>query len=30
LIEVYPHPASVELARSEKRLTYKHSNARDY
>ena len=30
LIEVYPHPALVELAMSEKRLTYKHGKARDY
>lgn len=30
LIEVYPHPALVELAKSAKRLTYKHGKARDY
>jgi predicted RNase H-like nuclease len=30
LLEVYPHPALVELAKSEKRLTYKHGKARDY
>jgi predicted RNase H-like nuclease len=30
LIEVYPHPALVELAKSERRLTYKQGKARDY
>ena len=30
LLEVYPHPALVELAKSEKRLTYKQGKARDY
>lgn len=30
LIEVYPHPALVELAKSAKRLTYKHGKARNY
>lgn len=30
LLEVYPHPALVELAKSEKRLTYKHGKARSY
>jgi predicted RNase H-like nuclease len=30
LLEVYPHPALVELAMSEKRLTYKRGKARDY
>lgn len=30
LLEIYPHPALVELAKSEKRLTYKHGKARDY
>ena len=30
LLEVYPHPALIELAKSEKRLTYKHGKARDY
>lgn len=30
LLEVYPHPALVELAKSEKRLTYKHAKARAY
>ena len=30
LIEVYPHPALVELARSEKRLPYKQGKARSY
>lgn len=30
LIEVYPHPALVELAREEKRLPYKAANARKY
>jgi predicted RNase H-like nuclease len=30
LMEVYPHPALVELAKSAKRLTYKYGKARDY
>lgn len=30
LLEVYPHPALVELAKFEKRLAYKHGKARDY
>jgi predicted RNase H-like nuclease len=30
LIEVYPHPALVELARAKKRLEYKASKARSY
>jgi predicted RNase H-like nuclease len=30
LIEVYPHPALVELAKAAKRLTYKYGKARDY
>lgn len=30
LIEVYPHPALIELAAAERRLAYKHSKVRKY
>lgn len=30
LLEVYPHPALVELMRAEKRLPYKHGKIRNY
>jgi predicted RNase H-like nuclease len=30
LLEVYPHPALVELMRAERRLPYKHGKARNY
>lgn len=30
LLEVYPHPALVELMRAEKRLPYKHGKTRNY
>lgn len=30
LLEVYPHPALVELMRADKRLPYKHSKTRNY
>lgn len=30
LIEVYPHPALIELARADRRLPYKHAKSRKY
>ena len=30
LIEVYPHPALIELARADRRLPYKHAKCRQY
>lgn len=30
LIEVYPHPALIELAKADRRLPYKHSKSRKY